>query len=116
MLKSSQLLPLVSNVLKAGLVPMIAGSPGIGKSDLVRQLAEDFDLYVIDHRLSTSDPTDMSGLPATKGDKATFLPFDLFPTQDTELPINPKTGLKYSGFLLFLDEINSAPQSVQAAA
>lgn len=110
MLKSSQLLPLVSNVLQAGLVPMIAGSPGIGKSDLVRALAKQFNLKVIDHRLSTSDPTDMSGLPATQGEKATFLPFDLFPTQDAEVPDG------YDGFLLFLDEINSAPQSVQAAA
>ncbi len=110
MLNSTQLTPLVTKVMKAGLVPMIAGSPGIGKSDLVRELAKSLNLFVIDHRLSTSDPTDMSGLPATQGDKATFLPFDLFPTQDTEVPAG------YDGFLLFLDEINSAPQSVQAAA
>ena len=109
-LSAKQLQPLVSNVLRAGLVPMIAGSPGIGKSDLIRAIAEQFNLYVIDHRLSTSDPTDMSGLPSIKGDVATFLPFDIFPTENTEIPEG------YDGCLLFLDEINSAPQSVQAAA
>ncbi|AGH57033.1 ATPase [Vibrio phage VBP32] len=109
-LKSTQLVPLVSNVLQAGLVPMIAGSPGIGKSDLIRAIAKQFNLKVIDHRLSTSDPTDLSGLPDTKGEKATFLPFDIFPTENDEVPAG------YDGFLLFLDEINSAPPSVQAAS
>jgi hypothetical protein len=109
-LTSTQLKPLLSNCLKAKLVPMIAGSPGIGKSDLIKSIAEEYNLKVVDHRLSTSDPTDMSGLPNIKGDKATFLPFDIFPTENDEVPEG------YSGFLLFLDEINSAPLSVQAAA
>ena len=73
-LTSTQLKAKLGNVLQAGLVPMIAGSPGIGKSDVVRAIAEQFNLYVIDHRLSTSDPTDKSGLPAVQGEKATFLP------------------------------------------
>ena len=97
--------------IKAGLVPFIQSSPGIGKSSIVRQIAEEFNLKLIDHRLSTSDPTDLLGLPHFENGKAVFSPFrDLFPLEDTPLPKGK------DGFLLFLDEFNSAPRSIQAAA
>lgn len=96
--------------LKAGLVPFVAGAPGIGKSDLVRKVAEELNLQVIDHRLSTSDPTDMNGLPAIVEGTAQFTPFDLFPVEGTDLPKGK------SGWLLFLDELPSATPSVQVAA
>lgn len=41
---------------------------------------------------------------------------DTFPVEGSSLPINPATGAVYSGWLLFLDELSSAPASVQAAA
>lgn len=100
----------VVNGLKAGLVPYIAGAPGIGKSDIVRHVASELNLKVIDHRLSTSDPTDLSGLPAIVNGSATFTPFDLFPIEGCEVPDGK------DGWLLFLDELPSAPMSVQAAA
>lgn len=53
---------LLKMVVKQGLVPMLAGSPGIGKSDIVKSIAKDLNLKVIDHRLSTSDPTDLNVL------------------------------------------------------
>ncbi|AUR87224.1 ATPase [Vibrio phage 1.097.O._10N.286.49.B3] len=107
-LKSSS--KFVVNSLKAGLVPYVAGAPGIGKSDMVRQVAKAMNLKVIDHRLSTSDPTDLSGLPAIVNGSATFTPFDLFPIEGTDIPAG------FDGWLLFLDELPSAPMSVQAAA
>ena len=95
---------------QAKLVPFIQGSPGIGKSDVVRTIANKYKLKMIDVRLSQCDPTDLNGLPKLDGDRATFLPFDTFPLEDTPLDKG------YNGWLIFLDEINSASKSVQAAA
>lgn len=96
--------------IKAGLVPFIQSSPGIGKSSIVRQIADEFNLKLIDHRLSTSAPEDMSGLPHFENGMAVFSPFrDIFPLDDTSLPAGK------DGWLLFFDEFNSAPRSVQAA-
>lgn len=50
----------VTNVLEAGLVPMIIGSPGIGKSDIIRTIADQYKLKVIDIRLAQADPTDLN--------------------------------------------------------
>ena len=38
--------------LKVGLTPMVASSPGMGKSDIIRAIAEEFSLKVIDLRVS----------------------------------------------------------------
>lgn len=100
----------VKRVLTAGLVPMIEGSPGIGKSDIVRAIAKDWGLKVIDTRLSQAAPEDLNGLPMRKGDKAAFLPFENFPVEGDKVPEG------YNGWLIFLDELTSAPKSVQAAA
>lgn len=92
------------------LVPFIQGSPGIGKSDVVRQIANKYKLKVIDIRLTQCDPTDLTGLPKLDGIKATYLPFDTFPLENDPIPEG------YQGFLIFMDEINSANKSLQAVA
>lgn len=103
--------------LYAGLVSFIQGSPGVGKSAIVYSIAKQLNLFLIDHRLSTSPPEDMSGLPAFKDGYAYFAPFrELFPLRDAQLPINPETGKQYDGWLIFLDEFNSAKKDTQAAA
>lgn len=99
----------------AGNVPMVKGSPGIGKSSIFKQVAKKLGLKVLDHRLSTSAPEDLSGLPefftdADGNRRARFAPFDIFPIEGQSLPEG------FQGWLLFLDEFNSAPKSVQAAA
>lgn len=96
--------------LGTGLVPFIHGSPGIGKSDIVRQTAKKYNLKVIDLRLSQCDPSDLNGFPQLSGKKATYLPMDTFPIESDTIPEG------YEGWLLFLDEMNSAPPAVQAAA
>lgn len=98
----------------AGLVPFLQSSPGLGKSSLAREIAQDGNLQLIDLRLSQSAPEDLQGLPM-KADvngvtKAQFVPFDTFPLASDPLPPSKK------GWLLFLDEFNSASKSVQAAA
>lgn len=102
---------LLAKILEAGLVPFIQSSPGMGKSSITHQVAKTFGLKVIDHRLSTSEPTDMTGLPWFKDGFAAFAPFrELFPLAD----MDPPKG--YDGWLLFLDEFNSASKAVQAAS
>lgn len=102
---------LVIEDIQAGLVSYLRSSPGIGKSAIVKQIAKEYNLKLIDHRLSTSMPEDMSGLPDMKGEKATFKPFDYLPIEGIdEVPPG------YNGWLLFLDEFNSAGKTVMAAA
>lgn len=102
----------VTDVLFAGLVPYVQSSPGMGKSSIMRAIASELNLQLIDHRLSTSAPEDLSGLPRFDEDgKARFSPFaDLFPVEGTPLPPGKE------GWMLFLDEFNSASKSVMAAA
>lgn len=103
--------------LYAGLAPFLQSSPGMGKSSIMRAIAAELNLKLIDHRLSTSAPEDMSGLPQFVDGMARFAPFaELFPVKGTPLPMNPKTGKLYDGWLIFLDEFNSATKLVQASA
>lgn len=102
---------LLEIVIQTDLVPMLESSPGMGKSSIIKQIAKDYNLFLIDHRLSTSEPTDMTGLPKLHDTHAEFVPFeDIFPTEDTPIPEG------YDGFLLFLDEFPSMQKAVQAAS
>jgi hypothetical protein len=85
---------------------MIWGAPGIGKSQIVKQVAQDNELGLVDIRLSTYDPTDLKGIPANVDGKAVWLQLD-------ELPNVIRDGQEG---LLFLDEINAAPPATTAAA
>ncbi len=49
--------------LKVGLTPMVASSPGMGKSDIIRYIAKLFKLKIIDFRVSQCEPVDMQGYP-----------------------------------------------------
>ncbi len=96
--------------IDSNLTPFIQGSPGLGKSAIVKEIAADRNLKLIDVRLSQCDITDLNGLPKTDGKKATFIPFDTFPVEGDELPEGK------DGWLVFLDELNAAVRSVQCAA
>jgi len=120
---------MVAIAFAAGLVPMIHGSPAIGKSSIINQIADKYHLKVIDLRLAQCDPTDLNGFPSVMGERARYLPMDTFPLEGDELPaytnkdgstvyedVNGEKKVKrYDGWLLFLDEMTSAPKAVQAA-
>jgi len=110
--KISEAIPMVTAFIKANIVPMIHGSPGIGKSQIVKQIAEEYGLQMIDLRLSQCDPTDLAGFPQIDAarQKAGYVPMDTFPLEGE----TPPKG--YNGWLLFFDEANSASKAVQAAA
>mgnify|MGYP001156947562 CR=1 FL=1 len=85
---------------------MLWGAPGIGKSDLVRMLGALLKRTVVDIRLPLWEPTDIKGMPFynAKTGKMEWAP-------PAELPTDPK-----STAIVFLDEVNGAAPSVQAAA
>tara|TARA_A200000159_G_scaffold54100_1_gene50133 strand:+ start:529 stop:1608 length:1080 start_codon:yes stop_codon:yes gene_type:complete len=82
------------------------GPPGIGKSDLVSQIGTDTSREVIDVRLALWEPTDIKGIPYFDSNTSTMTW-----APPAELPTDPA-----SKAILFLDELNSAPPAVQAAA
>jgi len=86
------------------------GPPGIGKSDIVKQIADSIDAHVVDVRLSLWEPTDIKGIPYFDSNSGTMVW-----GAPSELP-NAEMAAKYKNIVLFLDEMNSAAPSVQAAA
>ena len=93
---------------------MLWGAPGIGKSQLVRELAERLKtttgkrVCVTDVRLILFNPVDLRGIPTSNAEKtlSVWLKPKIFDMDTSEDTLN----------ILFLDEISAAPQSVQAAA
>ena len=80
------------------------GPPGIGKSDVARQLATSLGIDLVDKRLAQCDPTELKGYPVpdVKAGVMRFL-------RDSGLPTKGKG-------ILFLDELPHAPNAVQAVA
>jgi len=86
------------------------GPPGIGKSDLVAGITKELGGIMYDCRLGQMEPTDIRGIPFYNKDIGKM---DWAPPID--LP-DEETASKYPIVVLFLDEMNSASGSVQAAA
>ena len=82
------------------------GPPGIGKSDIVKQIGDEQGREVIDVRLSLWEPTDIKGIPYYNSNANT-----MSWAPPSELPTDPE-----STAILFLDELNSAAPATQAAA
>jgi hypothetical protein len=78
------------------------GPPGIGKSAIVKQLANEKGYDCTDLRLSLLDPTDLRGLPFKNGESVSWAPPVFLPQGGTGI--------------LFLDELNVAPPAIQAGA
>lgn len=101
---------MITAAIKARVVPLLKGSPGCGKSQIVHQIAAEYNLELIDVRLSQCEPPDLAGFPTIDGKKADYVPMWHFPIEgDT-----PPEGK--AGWLLFLDEATSVPPTIQAAA
>ena len=81
---------------------MIWGPPGVGKSAIVKQVADQSALELRDVRAILLDPVDLRGLPHINGDGRAHWAVPEF------LPREGKG-------ILFLDELTAAPQLTQAA-
>lgn len=77
------------------------GAPGVGKSQIVAQLARRLDVQLLDVRAVLLDPVDLRGLPRIDGQRAQWCPPAFLPQGGEGI--------------LFLDELNAAPPLVQAA-
>ena len=93
-----QLAPAVS---AARLPVLLRGRHGIGKSQVVYQLAADMSLPVIERRASQMTEGDLVGLPSIDGNRTTFNPPDWF-KEACEQPV-----------VLFLDEVDRATLEVR---
>ena len=85
---------------------MLWGPPGVGKSQMVVQVAARNAVPVIDIRLSQMEPSDLRGIPFRRGEHVEWAVPAMLPDADRHGPEG----------MLFLDEITSAPPSVSAAA
>ena len=81
----------------------IWGPPGVGKSSVVRQMAQRRGAPVVDIRAGLLDPTDLRGIPTVVDGRAYWCPPSFLPR-----PEDPPG-------LLFFDELNAAPPLVQAS-
>lgn len=105
-LSPSALTAALSVALDARIPTMLWGPPGIGKSAIVEQVAATRG-GCITTILSQLDPVDLRGLPRVDDQgRARFAPPAFLPDAERD----GETGV------LFLDEINTAHQSVQTAA
>lgn len=102
----------LGHILMADLVPMVSGSPGVGKSDIAgKAIAQRFNLEMIDTRLTYKENVDLVGFPGIENGRSIYRP-------PAEIPIDGMDEIPKgkTGWLLFLDEFNSATASTQAAA
>lgn len=86
------------------------GPPGIGKSELVADITDELGGYMIDLRLGQMEPTDIRGIPYYNKDNG-----KMDWAEPVDLP-SAELAAEYPIVVLFLDEMNSAAPSVQAAA
>ena len=86
---------------------MIWGPPGVGKSSVVAQVARQHDLEFVDVRLSQLAPTDLRGLPVPETDGQGSGVSRWYPPE-----FLPRSGKG----ILFLDEVNMAPPTMQGMA
>lgn len=99
----------IKRYFAAGVIPFVKGSPGIGKSAIIREIASEYKLVLLDLRLGQCDPTDLLGFPHIDNGRSVYATPKDIPIVGDKIP----AGM--NGWLLFLDEMNTAPKAVQAA-
>lgn len=102
-MKPSRVQVVLNQLLKNRWPVFIWGPPGVGKSSVVRRVAEQNKLPLVDIRASLLDPTDLRGIPTIENGRAIWCPPEFLPSEEQP------TGI------LFFDELNAAPPLVQAS-
>jgi hypothetical protein len=109
--KISECKPILRRAVAKRRPVFVWGPPGVGKSDMVNQVAAEWpNSTVVDLRMALMDPTDIKGVPYySAGDNTMKW------ATPSELP-TAEFAAQHDVVFLFLDELNSAPPAVQAAA
>jgi len=89
---------------KSNMNAFMHSSPGVGKSAIIKQIAEDLGLPLVDIRLASIEATDLCGIPYVHDGEQLFSTPEWFPL-DAD-----------SKGILFLDELSNANINVQQAA
>ena len=111
--RPTQVKPILLRATQVNRPIFIWGPPGIGKSELVESIVNSGELgnaTMIDMRLALLEPTDLRGYPFRNPETNSM---EWSPPSD--LP-SEEFAKEFDNVVLFLDELNSAPPSVQAAA
>lgn len=91
--------------MNADVPAFLSGPPGVGKSDIVAQSTAARGVTLIDQRVTLLDPVDLRGLPHIVDGAAVWGSPGFLPNATRDGPQG----------VLFLDELNAAPPSTQAA-
>lgn len=81
---------------------MLHGRPGVGKTEIIQQLASDIGAELFDLRLTTIEPQDLRGLPFYDHDAGKTIWYRPEDLPDSDAPA-----------ILFLDELTAAAPSLQ---
>jgi len=100
-MKPSKIKEALRICIKAMQPTFIWGPPGVGKSQVVAQVAKEIGHKLTDIRTVLLDPVDLRGLPTVENGVAKWCPPDFLP--------------KKGKWIVLLDELNAAPPLVQAA-
>jgi hypothetical protein len=100
------------------------GAPGIAKSSVVEQVADELNFKLIDIRLTQMEPTDLRGIPVPfkSDDGKAFVEWAipaLLPKRDEgkrTATVTDQFGKEYDGAIILLDELPNAAPSVQAGS
>ena len=101
-MKPTRVQEVLDNILKTRWSAFVWGPPGVGKSSIVREIADSKNWKLLDVRASLLDPTDLRGIPAIEDGKAKWCPPAFLPSGNSK-------------GILFFDELNAAPPLVQAS-
>lgn len=81
---------------------LLVGAMGIGKSQIVKQVADELGYNIIDLRLAQLEPGDLIGIPYREGNVTKWAQPEWWPEEGSK-------------GILFLDELNRAPADVRQA-
>ncbi|SHH16086.1 AAA family ATPase [Thermosipho atlanticus] len=92
---------LSKKIMESGEVPLLVGHFGVGKTDLMREIANETNRKLVILVLSQMEPGDLIGLPSRENNKTVFLAPDWWPDNEN--------------YIIFLDEINRSHRSIRNA-
>ena len=97
---------IIANPALSHVIPptLVRGAPGVGKSTIIKAVADELGIGFIDLRLSEMERVDVAGLPSVENGTTKW-------NVPSILPSDPS-----SKGILLLDEITAAPSDVQVAA